>query len=228
MHILIIEDNRDISDNIADYLEKRGYSFEFALDGISGLRLACKNEYDVIVLDVMLPGMNGYQVCHQIRKEKDKHVPIIMLTARDTLEDKLNGFDSGADDYLVKPFALPELEARIKALTIRFAELCSKILEVSDLKLDLTKRQVTRAGNNIKLNKTCFKLLSILMAASPRVVPREEIELKIWDDMPPGSDVLRTAVYNLRQKIDKPFSANLLHTVHGVGFTILAETAGEE
>lgn len=220
MHILIVEDNRDIADNIADFLELKGHSFDFAMDGIAAVNQAINNEYDVIVLDIMLPSMNGFEVCKRIRDEKTHHVPIIMLTARDTLDDKLDGFDSGADDYLVKPFDLPELEARIKVLGQRFAPEIEKIISVDDLSINTQTREVKRGGQKIKLNNTCYKLLSILMLASPRVVSRAELELKMWGDYLPGSDVLRTTVYTLRGKIDKPFNHDLLHTVHGVGFLI--------
>ena len=221
MKILIVEDNRDMADNIADYLEVQGCSYDFAMDGITALQKATSEEYDVIVLDVMLPGMDGFSVCQSIRDQVSRHVPIIMLTARDTLPDKLTGFESGADDYLVKPFALEELFARIKVLINRSKGGDEKILKVADLELHLDTFEVSRAGQMIELNKACFKLLHILMLASPRIVPRAEIELKLWEDMPPGSDVLRSNVYTLRNKIDKPFSTTLLHTVHGVGYKLV-------
>ena len=222
MYILIVEDNRDLADNIADFLEAKGHSYDFAMDGITAVQRAKAEEYDVIVLDVMLPGMDGFTVCRTIREEKSRHVPIIMLTARDTLPDKLTGFESGADDYLVKPFALEEPWARINALHQRMGEPAEKILRVGELELHLDTYEVSRAGERIDLNRACFKLLQILMSASPRIVPRAELELKLWEDMPPGSDVLRSNVYMLRNKIDKPFSEPMLHTVHGVGYKLIA------
>ena len=220
MYVLIVEDNRDLADNIADYLEAQGHTYDFAMDGVTALQKATHEEYDVIILDVMLPGMDGFTVCKSIRAEKSRQVPILMLTARDTLPDKLTGFESGADDYLVKPFALEELLARLMVLYKRTKGDDEKVLKIADLELHLDTHEVKRNGVVIELNKTCFKLLHILMVASPRMVPRSELELKIWEDMPPGSDVLRSNVYTLRNKIDKPFSFPLIHTVHGVGYKV--------
>ncbi len=221
MHVLIVEDNRELADNIADYLESKGQTFDFAKDGITAVQRVASEEYDIILLDVMLPGMDGFTVCRTIRAEKNRRVPILMLTSRDTLPDKLTGFESGADDYLVKPFELEELWARLQALYARSAASQNEVLKIHDLELNPETHMVQRAHQDITLTKTCFKLLQILMAASPRIVPRAELELKLWDDMPPGSDVLRTNMYTLRNKIDKPFSKPLLQTVHGVGYRIL-------
>lgn len=219
MHILIVEDNRDIADNIADYLEIQNHSFDFAADGLTAIQKAYKEEYDAIVLDVMLPGTDGYNVAQNIRARENHHTPIIMLTARDTLDDKLMGFDAGVDDYLVKPFALPELMARLKTIVSRHSS-SKKSCDVGSLSLDFATRTVTKDGQSIKLNNSCFSLLHLLMQASPRVVTREEIELKLWGNMPPGSDVVRTSIYTLRTKIDKPFKTEQIETIHGVGFKI--------
>lgn len=219
MHILIVEDNRDIADNIADYLEIQNHSFDFAADGLTAIQKAHHEEYDAIVLDVMLPGTDGFSVAQNIRAQETYHTPIIMLTARDTLDDKLTGFNMGVDDYLVKPFALPELMARLKVIVARHGK-TTKQLEVGTLTLDPTTRAVSKEGTSIKLNNTCFSLLHHLMQASPRVVSRDEIELKLWGNMPPGSDVLRTTIYSLRGKVDKPFNSQQIETVHGVGFKI--------
>ncbi|KIX14122.1 response regulator transcription factor [Dethiosulfatarculus sandiegensis] len=219
MRLLIIEDNPAIVENLTDFLGFKGYDLDYAMDGIGGLHLALTNDYDVIVLDLMLPGMDGITLCQKLRREADKQVPVIMLTARDTLEDKLLGFDSGADDYLVKPFALKELEARIKALCKRRVSE-NKVLEVSELKMDLGTFEVTRAGREIQLNNTCTSILKMLMEASPNVVTRKELTNHLWGDMPPGTDVLRSHMYTLRQKIDKPFEYAMIETVHGVGFRL--------
>lgn len=221
MRVLIVEDNRELADTIADFLEAKGQSFDFAKDGITAVQRSATEEYDIILLDVMLPGMDGFTVCRTIRAEKNRRVPILMLTSRDTLPDKLTGFESGADDYLVKPFKLEELWARLQALYARTAANHNQTLKIHDLELDSEKHLVRRANQDITLTKTCFKLLQILMAASPRIVPRAELELKLWDDMPPGSDVLRSNMYTLRNKIDKPFSKPLLQTIHGVGYKII-------
>jgi DNA-binding response OmpR family regulator len=218
IRVLIIEDNPAIIGNITDFLEAKGFILDFAKDGIGGLHLALTQVYDVIVLDLMLPGMDGITVCQKLRQEAEQHVPVIMLTARDTLEDKLLGFDSGADDYLIKPFALKELEARIKALSKRRPD--SRLLTVGELSLDLGTLEATRQGKAIELNNTGVSILKQLMEASPNVVSRQEIENSLWGDMPPGSDVLRSHMYNLRKKIDKPFDHAMIHTVRGIGFRL--------
>ena len=220
IRLLIIEDNPAIVDNITDFLEAKGYILDFAMDGIGGLHLALTQDYDVIVLDLMLPGMDGITLCQKLRREASKQVPVIMLTARDTLDDKLLGFESGADDYLVKPFALKELEARIKALAKRRAVADAKVLAVGDLHLDLGSFEVTRQGQKIDLNNTGISILKRLMEASPNVVSRKDLENHLWGDMPPGSDVLRSHIYTLRKKIDKPFKYTMIETVHGIGFRL--------
>lgn len=220
--ILIIEDNIDISENIADYLEFKGHILDFAFDGISGLHLAIAEEHDVILLDLMLPGMDGLELCRKLRQTNVRPVPIIMLTARDTLKDKLDGFNAGADDYMVKPFALEELEARIKALVRRISEKPAALLRVSDLELNLNALTLHRAGVSIALNRACMKILKILMQASPNPVSRKDLEFALWGDIPPGSDVLRSYIYLIRRKIDRPFSTQLLHTIHGIGYKLVA------
>ena len=167
----------------------------------------------------MLPGMDGITLCQKLRREADKQVPVIMLTARDTLDDKLLGFESGADDYLVKPFALKELEARIKVLAKRqVAE--NKVLSIADLRMDLGTFEVFRKGEKIDLNNTCTAILKLLMESAPNVVSRKDLENSLWGDMPPGSDVLRSHMYTLRKKIDKPFDHAMIETVHGIGFRL--------
>ena len=219
IRLLIIEDNPDIVENMTDFLESRGYVLDFAMDGIGGLHLALTHDYDVIVLDLMLPGMDGITLCRKLRSEADRQVPVIMLTARDTLDDKLLGFESGADDYLVKPFALKELEARIKVLAKR-RTVENKVLCVADLKMDLGTFEVSRRGKTIDLNNTCIAILKLLMEAAPNVVSRQDLENHLWGDMPPGSDVLRSHMYTLRKKVDKPFEHAMIETVHGIGFRL--------
>jgi DNA-binding response OmpR family regulator len=219
IRLLIIEDNPAIVENMTDFLESRGYILDFAMDGIGGLHLALTKEYDVIVLDLMLPGMDGITLCKKLRREADRQVPVIMLTARDTLDDKLLGFESGADDYLVKPFALKELDARIKALAKRRVS-ANKVLVVEDLRMDLGTFEITRQGEKIDLNNTCTAILKLLMESAPNVVSRQDLENHLWGDMPPGSDVLRSHMYALRKKIDKPFGSAMIETVHGIGFRL--------
>ena len=162
LRILVVEDHIDIAENIADYLEGRGHILDFAMDGIGGLHLALTQDYDAIVLDIMLPKMDGLTFCRKLRKEGGKQTPVLMLTARDTLDDKLEGFDAGADDYLVKPFALEELSARLGAL-VRRSESTPQQICVADLEFDMGKMKVCRAGKEIKLNRVCLKILQILM-----------------------------------------------------------------
>lgn len=220
IRILIIEDNIDIANNISDFLKPQGYICDLALNGVHGLHLAISNNYDVIILDLMLPGMDGITLCKKLREEAKVYTPVLMLTARDTLDDKIMGFDSGADDYLVKPFAIRELAARINVLANRGRFVSQSSLRVSDLVLDLGTLAVQRAGKRIELTKTCLYILKILMQASPNVVSRQEIEETIWGDMIPGSDALRSHIYTLRQKIDKPFDTNLIHTIQGIGYKV--------
>ena len=220
MRILVIEDNRDILANVLDYLQLKGYSVDCAQDGLSGLHLATTVHYDLIVLDIMLPGVDGYQVCKRLREDARSEVPILMLTARDALEDRLTGLRAGADDYLIKPFALSELVARIEAILRRSPGGKKRQLKVADLVYDLDTLDITRAGRPLKLNPTTMKLLAILMQKSPAVVRREALEEALWGDDCPDSDSLRSHIHQLRQVIDKPFATPLLHTLHGVGYRL--------
>lgn len=220
LRILVVEDHTDIAENIADYLEGRGHILDFAMDGIGGLHLALTQDYDVIVLDIMLPKMDGLTFCRKLRKEGGKQTPVLMLTARDTLDDKLEGFDAGADDYLVKPFALEELSARLGAL-VRRSESTPQQICVADLEFDMGKMKVCRAGKEIKLNRVCLKILQILMQSYPNAVKRAELEQALWGDLPPGSDALRSHIYALRHAIDKPFETALIQTIHGLGYRLV-------
>ncbi|MFG3694738.1 response regulator transcription factor [Stutzerimonas stutzeri] len=220
MRILVIEDNRDILANVLDYLELKGFVVDCAQDGLSGLHLAATAHYDLIVLDIMLPGIDGYQVCKRLREDAGRDTPIIMLTARDALDDRLQGLKSGADDYLIKPFALSELVARIEAVLRRSQGARKQKLQVGDLQYDLDTLQATRAGQSLRLNPIGHKLLTVLMQKSPAVVRREQLEEALWGDDVPDSDSLRSHIHQLRQVLDKPFDKPLLHTVHGVGFRL--------
>ncbi|MCG8563884.1 MAG: response regulator transcription factor [Desulfobacterales bacterium] len=219
IRLLIVEDNIAIVENITDFFEPKGFILDFAQDGIGGLHLALTQTYDVIVLDLMLPGMDGLTLCKKLRQEAGRHTPVLMLTAKDTLEDKLLGFDSGADDYLVKPFALSELEARVKALSMR-RHPRESILKVGELRLNPDSLEVTRRGKPVTLNNTCITLLKELMEAHPMVVKKSDLEFALWGDSPPGSDALRSHLYTLRQKIDKPFDTPMIETVHGIGIRL--------
>lgn len=220
MRILVIEDNPDILANIADFLQLKGYAVDCAQDGLGGLHLAVTGGHDLIVLDVMLPGIDGVQICRRLREDAGNEIPIIMLTARDTLDDRLQGLGAGADDYLIKPFALSELHARIQAVLRRSRGGHKRELRVGDLVYDLDRVHVSRAGKTLKVNPLGLKLLEILMRKSPAVVRRETIEEELWGQDCPDSDSLRTHIHQLRQVMDKPFASPLLHTLHGIGYCL--------
>jgi len=227
MRVLVIEDNNDIATNIGDYLEERGHVVDFAGDGVTGLHLAVVNDFDVIVLDLTLPGMDGLEVCKKLRQEARKQTPVLMLTARDALEHKLSGFDSGADDYMTKPFALQELEARITVLARRGKGQQSRILQVADLNFNLDTLTVSRGGKAIQLNPIGLKLLQFLMEASPSVVTRQDLEQRVWGEELPDSDSLRVHIHGLRAAIDKPFPKPLIQTRHGIGYRMVDPDAAQ-
>lgn len=221
MRILLVEDSPDILVNLSDYLEVRGYEIDCAQDGLTGLCMAIAGKYDLIVLDIMLPGLDGLTVCQRLRKDARCNTPVIMLTARDQLADRLKGFEVGADDYLVKPFDLPELAARIEAVLRRSqGNMEARYLQVGDLSLNLDDLEVQREGRDLKLNPIGLKILTLLMQRSPRLVRREALEEDIWGGESPGSDSLRTHIHQLRQVIDKPFATPLLHSVYGLGYRL--------
>ncbi len=220
MRILVIEDNTDIAANLGDYLEDRGHTVDFAADGITGLHRAVVDRFDAIILDLNLPGMDGLEVCRKLRQEAHKDTPVLMLTARDALEQKLAGFESGADDYLVKPFALQELDARLGVL-LRRGRGASRVLTVSDLEYNLDTLEVVRAGKSITLNPTALKILQVLMEASPAVVTRQDLETRVWGEELPDSDSLRVHIHGLRAAVDKPFGRPLIQTRHGIGYRLV-------
>jgi len=221
MRILIIEDNPDIAANVGDYLEDQGHTVDFAGDGVTGLHLAVVGDFDAIVLDLALPGMDGLEVCRKLRTEAEKDTPVLMLTARDRLEDKLAGFETGADDYLVKPFELQEVAARLKVLTARGRRRARRELKVGDLRFNQDTLSVTRGGQEIYLNPIGLKLLQCLMKASPNVVSRAELEMEVWGEEMPDSDSLRVHIHSLRSAIDKPFGSQMIQTRHGIGYRLV-------
>ncbi len=221
LKILVVEDNPDLAANLVDYLAARGHLVDAAGDGLTGLHLASTQNFDVILLDLILPGMDGVALCRRLRKEVGKATPILMLTARDTLDDRIAGLDAGADDYLVKPFALREVAARVQALARRArASVAQGQLRVADLTFDTVTFRVTRGGRDIALPPIPLRMLEALMRASPRVLDREELERGVWGDAPPESDALRTHMHLLRTAIDKPFDRPLLRTLRGIGWQI--------
>lgn len=228
MHLLVIEDNPDLVANLYDFLEPRGYAVDAAYNARSGLRLARSNDYDAIILDLMLPGMDGLDVCSRL-KDTGCDAPVLMLTARDTLDDKLEGFARGADDYLVKPFAMQELDVRLKAIVRRLrGEQSRKPLKVADLKFNPATLHIERDGKSISLPPIPLKILTLLIRQSPRVVPRWEIERRIWGNTRPDSDALRAHMSVLRAAIDRPFDRHLLRTVHGIGYQLVAPDENQD
>jgi DNA-binding response OmpR family regulator len=220
IRVLIVEDSRDICRNIATYLERHRYVMDFAYDGISAMHLALTSPFDVIVLDLMLPGMDGMSFCQKLRVDAKLETPVLMLTARDTLDDKLNGFQAGADDYMVKPFALQELHARLQALYKRSHRKSDDLLTVGDLTMSKSTLQVHRGGRRIDLTPAGMRLLQRLMERAPSVVARDDLETLLWADERPDGDALRSHLYKLRQAVDRPFGSPLIHTVHRIGYRI--------
>jgi DNA-binding response OmpR family regulator len=222
--LLLIEDHGDIAEMLISYFEGRGFTVDYAADGLTGLHLAVTNTYDAIILDLMLPGLDGLRICEKLRQEARDNTPIVMLTARDTLDDKVAGLNLGADDYLVKPFAIIELEARVRSQIRRSrGEVSHQLLSVGDLVIDTSTMSVKRAGASLNLTPIAFKILTALMKASPAVVSRHELERKVWGDIMPGSDTLRSHMYTLRKTIDKPFASSLLKTIPSSGYQLIAE-----
>jgi DNA-binding response OmpR family regulator len=223
LRILLIEDQRDIAANIWDFLEFRGFVMDHAADGATGLRMALDGGYDVVVLDLGLPKLDGLDLCRKLR-EAGRDTPVLMLTARDTLEDKLTGFAQGADDYLVKPFAMKELEARVRALYRRGRLQHGEVLRIADLSLDPVNLHVERAGEALTLTRAGFVLLELLLRRSPHLVRHADLAHALWGEA--GGDIatLHTHLSVLRSVIDRPFNKQLLHTVHGFGYR-MAEAA---
>lgn len=223
MNILLIEDNRDLARNIYEYFQGKGHDMDMAWDGIAGLHLAASNNYDVLILDWMLPGIDGLTVCRRLR-EAGKHVPILMLTARDSLNQKIEGLKAGADDYVVKPFAMREVEARLQALVRRSqVRAGDAVLQIGDLAYNANTLRVTRGKRPVELPPIALKLLEILMRSSPRVVRREELEREIWGEAAPDRDTLRAHIHFLRHAIEMPDEKPLIKTYRGIGYQLSDE-----
>lgn len=229
MDVLIVEDNDDLCANMRDFLESREHTIDAVRDGVSGLQAATAHDYDVIVLDVGLPKIDGVEICRILRSEFKSSIPILILTAKSNLADKLQSFESGADDYLVKPFALSELEARLRALTKRARHLVDeKLLRVADLTMNLETLKVERAGHSIHMTRMDLQILKILMRETHRVVSKKELEKLVWRDAPLDSDALRVHIHRLRNAIDKPFEHALIRTVHGIGYRLMEPDVSEK
>lgn len=224
MKILVIEDDADIASNIGQYFEAKGHELDFAYSGALGLKLAIDRRFDLIILDLMLPGKDGITVCREFREQSKHDTPILMLTARDTIDDKVSGFKAGTDDYLVKPFSLRELEVRVTALTRRSQnQPKSPVMRIDNLELNRDTMQVFRDSLPIKLKPKAFRILEYLMINPDRVISRQELIDHVWSDDPPDGDPLRVHIHSLRAQIDKPFGSELIHTIHGVGYRIGSE-----
>ncbi|MEK7877405.1 MAG: heavy metal response regulator transcription factor [Pseudomonadota bacterium] len=220
MKILIVEDEQKTGDYLKQGLSEAGFVADLARDGVDGLHLALTGDYDLVVLDVMLPRLDGWQVLREIR-QKGKHLPVLFLTARDQVEDRVKGLEFGADDYLVKPFAFSELLARVRALLRRGKASEPELLHVADLELDLLRRRVTRAGKRIDLTAKEFALLELLLRRQREVLPRSLIASQVWDmNFDSDTNVIEVAVRRLRAKIDDDFEPKLIRTVRGMGYVL--------
>ena len=220
MRILLVEDNRQLSQSLQLSLISEGYAVDVAFDGEEGEILADSTPYDMIILDVLLPGKDGFNLCRSLRQRKIS-TPILMLTARDTIADRVRGLDLGADDYLVKPFALHELFARLRALLRRTSHEKGGEISVGDLVIDPAMHTVRRGEEPIKLNAKEFALLEYFMRHPQQVLTREMIESHIWNyDFISSSNVVDVYIRRLRRKIDEPFSRKMLETIYGVGYRL--------
>ena len=220
MKVLLVEDCQSVAEVIFDYFEESDIELDYAATGTLGLSLAQSQKFDCIVLDIMLPGIDGISLCQQLRAE-GVNTPIIMLTARDTNSDMLLGLRQGADDYIVKPFNLELLEARIHSVIRRHSGTGFVLqLTCGPITLDVNTHQVWRGKQEIKLTPTCFKILNLLVKNSPNVVSRQEIENVLWPDDLPDQDILRKHVYQLRNKMDKPFEENIIETIPKLGYRL--------
>lgn len=224
--LLIVEDDRDLARNLIDYLDIQGYVPDYAPDGHAALRMLAANTYDLVVLDLMLPGIDGIGICKRVRQELCSRVPIVMLTAKDDIDIKISAFDIGADDYLIKPVALRELEARVRALIRRVnQEIDNAVMSVGDLRFDTGTMKIERAGQPIVMPPVPTKVLALLMRHSPNVVHRLAIHREIWGDEPGDNHALIVHMHTLRNAVDKPFEQQLIHTVRGFGYRIALDNA---
>ena len=220
MKVLIVEDEQKTGDYLKQGLSEAGFVADLARDGTDGLHLALTGDYDLVVLDVMLPRLDGWQVLREIR-QKGKHLPVLFLTARDQVDDRVKGLEFGADDYLVKPFAFSELLARVRALLRRGRTSEPELFRIADLELDLLRRRVTRAGKRIDLTAKEFALLELLLRRQGEVLPRSLIASQVWDmNFDSDTNVIEVAVRRLRAKIDDDFEPKLIRTVRGMGYVL--------
>jgi len=220
MNILLIEDHLELATQLSDFLTSLGWKVDFSSTGQQGILLALNNEYDLIVLDLGLPDIDGIDVCKEIKSNIKINIPILMLTARDSYADKVKGFDFGADEYLTKPYDLRELALRCKVLTRRQELYQSNTMTLGELTIDLNENKAFRNGQEILLNKTSFSILLMLVKAYPNPISKSRVIHNIWGSNPPENNVLKSHVYNLRVAIDKPFDSNIIRTIVNVGYKL--------
>lgn len=220
LSVLICEDSLDIAAQLADFLSDKGFTTDNATTGKQALNLIQQHHYDLVILDIMLPDTSGYQLCAQLKNLSATHLPVLMLTARDSLSDKIEGFAKGADDYLTKPFALEEVYMRSLALSRRTLLHQNKEIQLGDLKVNLTAYEVSRQGRPISLSQIDFTILQALVLAYPDAISKRQLVSKVWGDDAPETDALRSHVYTLRNALDKPFDKAMIKTVHGIGFKL--------
>ena len=228
MRVLIIEDDLDIATNLYEFLEGRGNVVDLARDGVTGMHLAVAGDFDAIVLDLGLPGVDGLGLCRKLRRDARQDVPVLILTARDMLDDKLAAFESGADDYLVKPFALREVEARLNALVARRrGRVVDRRLAYEAVEFDPATLEVTVEGRPVHVSRKCLRLLEMLMSAPQRVFTRVELERELWGDEQPQSDSLRSHMHLLRRALTDAHGHSPIETVHGVGYRFASIDVGQ-
>ncbi|MFA5372191.1 MAG: heavy metal response regulator transcription factor [Sideroxydans sp.] len=220
MKILIVEDEQKTGDYLKQGLSEAGFLVDLVRDGLDGMHLALTGDYNLLVLDVMLPGLDGWQVLQRVR-QGGKHMPVLFLTAKDQVKDRVKGLEIGADDYLVKPFAFSELLARVRTLLRRGKTKESELLRAADLELDLVRRRVTRAGKRIELTAKEFALLELLLRRQGEVLPRSLIASQVWDmNFDSDTNVIEVAIRRLRAKVDDDFEPKLIRTLRGMGYVL--------
>ena len=227
VRLLLVEDEAGIACRIRESLEEARYTVDWARDGVKALALAREREYAAIILDLMLPGVDGWEVCETLRRRRDP-TPILMLTARGALEDRIRGFEIGADDYLPKPFEMPELRARVRALIRRSAVHRTRLIRIDDLEIDTEARRVSRSGREIALTPREYTLLEALARNEGRVLSREYVQERVWNDDESYSNTIAVRIRQLRQKVDEGHAVRLIHTVYGQGYVLRAPESEED
>nr|WP_086939772.1 response regulator transcription factor [Thaumasiovibrio occultus] len=222
MKILVVDDNHNVAETITDYLELEGMTVDCAYHGEAALQLVAQDHFDVIIMDIMMPKLDGINAVKRLREELYCSTPILFLTAKDTLDDKVDAFTAGGDDYLLKPFAMQELCLRIRALANRGPRQDIGKLQFADILLDISTGKATRADTPLKLSRIQTEILKLLLKRAPATISRQEVTEHLWGDEPPSSDALRSHIYALRTALDKGFTDSRLETVHGQGYRLKA------